>query len=72
MENNKIEMVEVEAKPITVPLEHPNGGAPKTEVEALRDIIKQKNETIEAQTNYIAELQEEVSKLRYKVKLLTL
>lgn len=70
--NDKLEMVEVQAKPVTVPLEHPNGGAPKTEVETLRDIINQKNEIIERQTDYIAELQEDVSKLRYKLKLLTL
>lgn len=70
--NDKLEMVEVQAKPVTVPLEHPNGGAPKTEIETLRDIINQKNEIIERQTDYIAELQEEVSKLRYKLKLLTL
>lgn len=70
--NNKLEMVEVQAKPVTVPLEHPNGGAPKTEAETLRDIINQKNEIIERQTDYIAELQEEVSRLRYKLKLLTL
>lgn len=70
--NDKLEMVEVRAKPVTVPLEHPNGGAPKTEIETLRDIINQKNEIIERQTDYIAELQEEVSKLRYKLKLLTL
>lgn len=70
--NDKLEMVEVQAKPVTVPLEHPNGGAPKTESETLRDIINKKNEIIERQTDYIAELQEEVSKLRYKLKLLTL
>lgn len=70
--NDKLEMVEVQAKPVTVPLEHPNGGAPKTEIETLRDIINQKNEIIERQTDYIAELQEDVSKLRYKLKLLTL
>lgn len=70
--NDKLEMVEVQAKPVTVPLEHPNGGAPKTESETLRDIINQKNEIIERQTDYIAELQEEVSRLRYKLKLLTL
>lgn len=70
--NDILEMVEVQAKPVTVPLEHPNGGAPKTEIETLRDIINQKNEIIERQTDYIAELQEDVSKLRYKLKLLTL
>lgn len=70
--NDKLEMVEVQAKPVTVPLERPNGGAPKTEIETLRDIINQKNEIIERQTDYIAELQEDVSKLRYKLKLLTL
>ena len=70
--NDKLEMVEVRAKPVTVPLGHPNGGAPKTELETLRDIINQKNEIIERQTDYIAELQEDVSKLRYKLKLLTL
>lgn len=70
--NDKLEMVEVRAKPVTVPLEHPNRGAPKTEIETLRDIINQKNEIIERQTDYIAELQEDVSKLRYKLKLLTL
>ena len=70
--NDKLEMVEVRAKPVTGPLEHPNGGAPKTEIETLRDIINQKNEIIERQTDYIAELQEDVSKLRYKLKLLTL
>ena len=70
--NDKLEMVEVRAQPVTVPLEHPNGDAPKTEVETLRDIINKKNEIIERQTDYIAELQEDVSKLRYKLKLLTL
>ena len=70
--NDKLEMVEVRAKPVAVPLEHPNEGAPKTELETLRDIINQKNEIIERQTDYIAELQEDVSKLRYKLKLLTL
>lgn len=70
--NDKLEMVEVRAKPVTVLLEHPNGDAPKTELETLRNIINQKNEIIERQTDYIAELQEDVSKLRYKLKLLTL
>lgn len=70
---NKLEMVEVQAKPITCALEHPNvAAAPKTEVETLRNIINQKNEIIEKQTEYISDLQEEVSKLRYKIRMLTL
>lgn len=70
---NKLEMVEVQAKPITCTLEHPNvAAAPKTEVETLRNIINQKNEIIEKQTEYISDLQEEVSKLRYKIRMLTL
>lgn len=68
----KLEMVEVEAKPITCTLEHPHGVKQQTEVETLRNIINQKNEIIEKQTEYISDLQEEVSKLRYKIRMLTL
>lgn len=70
--NNKLELLEVEAKPIECPLEHPNKDAPKSEKEHLLEIIQQKNKIIEQQTDYIAELQEDVFRLRRKLQLLTL
>lgn len=41
-------------------------------IKELKEIINNKNAIIEQQTDYIGELQNEVSQYRYKIKMLTL
>lgn len=41
-------------------------------IKELKEIINKKNAIIEQQTDYIGELQNEVSQCRYKIRMLTL
>lgn len=68
-----MQMVEVEGAPIRGVL-HATEKKQDAEsvIKELRDIINQKNEAIEKQTEYIHELQVENSNLRSTVKMLTL
>lgn len=73
---NKIEvmaLVEVHGSEYKGVLHAPQrSNEPEAIIKELREIIERKNKTIEQQCEYISEMQEEVTRLRNTVKMLTL
>lgn len=70
---DKMQILEIQGSEVKGTLNAPERLVDKDAIiKELKEIINNKNAIIEQQTDYIGELQNEVSQCRYKIRMLTL
>lgn len=70
---DKMQILEIQGSEVKGTLNAPERLVDKDAIiKELKEIINKKNAIIEQQTDYIGELQNEVSQCRYKIRMLTL